>query len=208
MDKIIKTLKGKLENSKEEDDDDEEDKKKEKDETDLRIQKNLFDAMIKKYQNVETNIKSEKEEKLIREAEIVINRDLNEEEKQNLIENPNYLQDMYKDQLTGQAPVQLRNAVRDLEERHKDIVKLEKSIMELHKMVTELNLLVQYQGEMVDNIAENINKAKEYINKGEKEVVKSKENLKSARKKKCIIIIVVVIILLIILVPTFTAIFK
>ena len=212
MDKIIKTLKGKFDNSKEEDDD--EDKKKEKDETDLRIQKNLFDAMIKKYQNVinryhniETNIKSEKEQKLIREAEIVINRDLNEEEKQNLIENPNYLQDMYKDQLTGQAIVQLQNAVRDLEERHKDIVKLEKSIMELHKMVTELNLLVQYQGEMVDNIAENINKAKEYVNKGEKEVVKSKENLKSARKKKCIIIIVVVIILLIILVPTLTAIF-
>ena len=222
MDKIIKTLKAKLENSDEGEDDEEEDKNK-KEETDLRIQKNLFDAMIKKYQNVinryqnvETNIKSEKEKKLIREAEIVINHDLNEEEKQNLIENPNCLQDMYKDQLTGQAPVQLQNAVRDLEERHKDIVKLEKSIMELHKMVTvelhkmvtELNLLVQYQGEMIDNIVENVKISKEYIIKGEKEVVKSKENLKSARKKKCIVIIVVVIILLIILVPTFCAIFK
>ena len=215
MDKIIKTLKAKLENSDEGENNEEEDKNKEKDETDLRIKKNLFDAMIKKYQNVinryqnvETNIKSEKEKKLIREAEIVINHDLNEEEKQNLIENPNCLQDMYKDQLTGQAPVQLQNAVRDLEERHKDIVKLEKSIMELHKMVTELNLLVQYQGEMIDNIVENVSKSKEYIIKGEKEVVKSKENLKSARKKKCIVIIVVVIILLIILVPTFCAIFK
>ena len=215
MDQIIKTLKAKLENSDEDDDDEEEDKKKEKDETDLRIQKNLFDAMIKKYQNVinryqniETNIKSEKEKKLIREAEIVINHDLNEEEKQNLIENPKYLQDMYKDQITGQVPVQLQNAVRDLEERHRDIVKLEKSIMELHKMVTELNLLVQYQGEMIDNIAENVNIAKEYINKGEKEVVKSKKNMESARKKKCIVIIVVVVILCIILIPTFVAIFK
>jgi len=214
MDKIIKTLKAKLENS-DEDDDEEEDKKKEKDETDLRIQKNLFDAMIKKYQNVinryqniETNIKSEKKYKLIREAETVIHRDLNEEEKQNLIENPNKLQDMYKDQITGQIPKILQNAVRDLEERHKDIVKLENSIIELHKMVTELNSLVQYQGEMVDNIAENVNKAKEYINKGEKEVVKSKKNMESARKIKCIVIIVVVIILCIILIPTFCAIFK
>ena len=214
MDKIIKTLKAKLENSDEGEDDEEEDKNK-KEETDLRIQNNLFDAMIKKYQNginryqnVETKIKSEKQKKLFRGAEIVIHHDLNEEEKQNLIENPNCLQDMYKDQLTGQAPVQLQNAVRDLEERHKDIVKLEKSIMELHKMVTELNLLVQYQGEMIDNIVENVSKSKEYIIKGEKEVVKSKENLKSARKKKCIVIIVVVIILLIILVPTFCAIFK
>ena len=215
MDKIIKTLKAKLENSDEGENNEEEDKNKEKDETDLRIKKNLFDAMIKKYQNVinryqnvETNIKSEKEKKLIREAEIVINHDLNEEEKQKLIENPNFLQNMYKDQLTGEATVQLQNAVRDLEERHKDIVKLEKSIMELHKMVTELNLLVQYQGEMIDNIVENVKISKEYIIKGEKEVVKSKENLKSARKKKCIVIIVVVIILLIILVPTFCAIFK
>jgi len=87
---------------------------------------------------------------------------------------------MYKDQLTGQAPVQLQNAVRDLEERHRDIVKLEKSIIELHKMVTELNLLVQYQGEMIDKIAENVLISKEYIHKGEKEVVKSKENLKRA----------------------------
>ena len=47
MNNIIKTLKGKLENSEEDFDDDEEDKKKEKDETELRIQKNLFDAMIK-----------------------------------------------------------------------------------------------------------------------------------------------------------------
>ena len=215
MDKIIKTLKAKLENSDEGENNEEEDKNKEKDETDLRIKKNLFDAMIKKYQNVinryqnvETKIKSEKEKKLFRGAEIVIHHDLNEEEKQKLIENPNFLQNMYKDQLTGEATVQLQNAVRDLEERHKDIVKLEKSIMELHKMVTELNLLVQYQGEMIDNIVENVKISKEYIIKGEKEVVKSKENLKSARKKKCIVIIVVVIILLIILVPTFCAIFK
>ena len=115
---------------------------------------------------------------------------------------------MYKDQLTGQIPEQLKNAVRDLEERHKDIAKLEKSIMELHIMVNELNLLVQYQGEMLDNIEKNVNIAKEYINKSVPEIVKSKENLKCARKKKCIIIIVVVIILLIILVPIFTAIFK
>ena len=216
MDNIIKTLKSQLEkNSNKDDDEEDEGKKKENDETDLRIKKNLFDAMIKKYenvinryQNIESNIKSEKEKKLFREAEIVVNHDLNEEERQKLIEDPNYLQDMYKDQLTGQAPVQLQNAVRDLEERHKDIVKLEKSILELHKMVTELNLLVQYQGEMIDNIAENVCRSKEYIQKGEKEVVKSKENLKRARKKKCIVIIVVVIILIIVLAPTLIAIFK
>ena len=187
MDKNIKTLKAKIENFEKSikenwDEDEEEDKKKEKDETDLRIQKNLFNAMIKKYQkvinryqNIETNIKSEKKYKLIREAETVIHRDLNEEEKQNLIENPNKLQDMYKDQITGQIPKILQNAVRDLEERHKDIVKLENSIIELHKMVTELNSLVQYQGEMVDNIAENVNKQKNILIKEKKKLLKVKK---------------------------------
>ena len=93
MDNIIKALKSNLENS--DDDEEDEGKKKENDVTDLRIKKNLFDAMIKKYenvinryQNIECNIKSEKEKRLIREAEIVVNHDLNEEERQNLIEKP------------------------------------------------------------------------------------------------------------------------
>ena len=187
MDKIIKTLKAKLENSDEGEDDEEEDKNK-KEETDLRIQKNLFDAMIKKYQNVinryqnvETKIKSEKEKKLFRGAEIVIHHDLNEEEKQKLIENPNFLQNMYKDQLTGEATVQLQNAVRDLEERHKDIVKLEKSIMELHKMVTELNLLVQYQGEMIDNIVENVKISKNAFGNRSRSVRILVQNVASAK---------------------------
>ena len=207
---IIKTLKSKLENSDEED----EGKKKENDVTDLRIKKNLFYTMIKKYeneinryQNIECNIKNEKEKRLIREAEVFVGHDLNKEERKILIENPNYLQDMYNYQLIGKSIIILQNTERYLEERHRDIVKLAKYIMELHKMVIELNLLVQYQGEMVDNIAENVCKSKEYIHKGEKEVVKSKENLINARKKKCIVIIVVVVILIIVLVPTVVAIF-
>jgi len=209
---ILKTLKSKLENSDEDDDEKDEGKKKENDETDKRIKKNLFYAMIKKYenviniyQNIVCNIKSDKEKRLNREVEVFVGHDLNEEERQILIKNPNYLQDMYKDQLTRQTDVDLQNAVRYLEERYRDIVKLEKSIMELHKMVTELNLLVQYQGEMIDNIAENVCIYKKYIHKC---VIKSKENLKYDRKKKCIVIIVVVVILIIVLAPTLVAIFK
>ena len=109
------------------------------------------------YQNIEKKIKNVKETKLVREAEIFLNRDLNEEEKNYLIENPQYLKDMYQEKLAG---VQLQNAVRYLEERHKDIKKILTSVMELHKMVIELNALVKLQGEMMDNIVENVNKAK------------------------------------------------
>ena len=206
LDRIIKNLKSKIESS------DEEEKE---DETDIRLKKNLFDALIKKYQhtmqrfqNVETEIKKIKETKLIREAEIAVNHELNEEEREEVIENPQMIQQMYENKLTGKAHVKLVNAVRDLEERHKDIVKLQKSILELHKMVIELSAMVQYQGEMIDNIVDNVNKANEYVKKGEKQVIKSKENLEKARKKKCIVIIVIIVILIVILLPTLIAIFK
>ena len=170
MDKIIKNLKQKLDYSKEEND------------SDLRIEKNLFDAFIKKYQStinrfkkIESYIKSDKETKLIREAEIAINHELNEEERKNLIRNPDVLIEIYENKLRGKAPVRLKNALRNLEERHKDILKLEHSINELHKMVSELNLLVIYQGKMIDNIAENVNIAKNNVIEGEITIGKSKD---------------------------------
>ena len=170
IDKIIKNLNQKLNYSKEEKD------------NDFRIKKNLLDALIKKYQSTinrfqkyESDIKNDKETKLIREAEIAINHELNEEERKNLIKNPDILVEIYENKIRGKAPVRLKNAVRDLEERHKDILKLERSINELHKMVNELNLLVLYQGGMIDNIAENIYLAKDNVIKGETTIGKSKD---------------------------------
>ena len=162
---------------------------------------------IKKYQNTlqrfqdeEGEIKKIKETKLIRGAEIALGQDLNEEERKEVIENPQMVQQIYEDKLKQKAHVKLINAVQDLEERHKEIKNLETSILQLHKMVVELNLLVQYQGEMIDNIVDNINSAKKYIKKGEVQVGKAKKNMECTRKIKCIIIIVVIVVLLIILI--------
>ena len=196
MDKIIKDLKKEL------------DQESEKDDSELRTKQNLFDSMIKKYQRViqrlsdeETNMKNIKEEKLIRNAEIGIGRDLTKKEKEQVMENPKIIEQIYKDRLQGKGHDKLLNAVRDLEDRHKDIKKLEKSIIELSKMVTELSKLVKYQGELIDNIVENVSKSKDYVDQAEIQLEKGKENLESARKKKCIIAIIVCVILLIILIP-------
>ena len=196
MDKIIKDLEKEL------------DQESEKDDSELRTKQNLFDSMIKKYQRViqrlsdeETNMKNIKEEKLIRNAEIGIGRDLTKKEKEQVMKNPKIIEQIYKDRLQGKGHDKLLNAVRDLEDRHKDIKKLEKSIIELSKMVTELSKLVKYQGELIDNIVENVSKSKDYVDKAEIQLEKGKENLESARKKKCIIAIIVCVILLIILIP-------
>jgi len=205
MDKIIKSLESELKNDE---NDENSDPNKKGDDSDLRLKKNLFDAMIKKYQKViqkfqdeESEMKQIKETKLIRNAEIGLGRDLTEKEKENIIEDPKMIQQIYEDKLKGKAHIKLQNAVRDLEERHKDIKKLEKSIIELSKMITELNKLVQYQGEMIDNIVENVSKSKDYITKAEKELIKGKENMKCKKNLKCTIAIIASIALLIIIIP-------
>lgn len=97
---------------------------------------------------------------IIRSAEIASGKKLTDEEKQNILMNPEMAQKMIQDKLSGQAHTKLQNAVRDLEERHAEIRKLENSIMEVHKLIQELAALVNLQGEMIDDICENISASK------------------------------------------------
>ena len=205
MDKIIKELESELKNDQ---NDENADPNIIKDDSDLRLKKNLFDAMIKKYHNViqkfqseESEMKQIKETKLIRDAEIGLGQDLTEKEKENIIEDPKMIQQIYENKLKGKPHNKLQNAVRDLQERHEDIKKLEKSIIELSNMINELNKLVQYQGEMIDNIVENVSKSKDYITKAEKELVAGKEKMKCKKNLKCTIAIIASIALLIIIIP-------
>ena len=179
MEKLIKNMKISLQQNKDNKDNNN------IDETVLRVKKNLFDAMIKKYQHVmerfhnqENEIKNIKENKLIRTVEIVLTQNLNEKQKKEVIENPEMVQQMYANKLKGIAHDNLKYAVKDLEERHKDILILKNSIFQLHKMIVELNLLVQYQGEMIDNIVDNVSKAKDYVEKGEIQINKAHGKMK------------------------------
>ena len=159
-----------------------------------RISKNLHGSTVKNFKNamiqfqsVESELKSINENMIIRSAEFASGKKFTDEEKKELVMNPEMAQKMIQDKLSGQAHTKLQNAVRDLEERHAEIKKLETSIMELHKLIQELAALVQYQGEMIDNICENIAESKECVIDAEENIINAKENLISARKK-CIII--------------------
>ena len=154
-----------------------------------RIKNNLFSSMTKKYQDIcikfhklETEFKNIMETKTIRSAEFVLGKGLSDKEKDEVINIPKYVEQIYGDKLTGGAHVKLQNAVADLEERHKDIKNLEKSILQVHNLIIDLSKLVQYQGEMIENIDENIQKTKIDVEKGEENLIKAKNHM-----KKCII---------------------
>ena len=77
--------------------------------------------------------------------------------------------------------------------------------MQVHTLITELAALVHLQGEMIDNISENISQAKQDILDAEIDIIKSKNNMISARKKKCCILICVLVVLLLIVGPVLWA---
>jgi hypothetical protein len=64
--------------------------------------------------------------RVIRDAEIILNRRLDPNEKEEILLDPSQVQKYYESKLTGAAHIKLQNAVSDIEERHKDIQKLER----------------------------------------------------------------------------------
>ena len=172
-----------------------------------RISKNLHGATLKNFQDImiqfqslESELKSINENMIIRNAEIASGKKLSNEEKKEIIMNPEMAQKMIQEKLSGQAHTKLQNAVRDLEERHAEIRKLETSIMEVHKLIEELASLVSLQGEMIDDICENIAVSKSNVNDAEENIIKAKENMISARKKRCWILMIVAVIITVLVV--------
>ena len=172
-----------------------------------RISKNLHGATLKNFQDImiqfqslESELKSINENMIIRNAEIASGKKLSNEEKKEIIMNPEMAQKMIQEKLSGQAHTKLQNAVRDLEERHAEIRKLETSIMEVHKLIGELAGLVSLQGEMIDDICENIAVSKSNVNDAEENIIKAKEHMISARKKRCCILMIVACIIVVLVV--------
>ena len=93
-----------------------------------------------------------KKSNIIRTAEINLNRKLSEEEAENVVENPQQIQQMMKSKLLSGAHQNVQNALFDIEERHKDFQKMERNVKEIHRMFIDLSILVNMQGEMIDNI--------------------------------------------------------
>ncbi len=123
-----------------------------------------------------------KKENILRAAKINLNRELSEEESQQIVENPLLLQEMMKNKLLSGAHQGLKNALYDIEERHKDLLNLERNVNEIHRMFVDLALLVSLQGDIIDNIELNVRSAKESVLHAEDDLILSKNNLSGARK--------------------------
>ncbi|NWT63144.1 STX2 protein, partial [Erythrocercus mccallii] len=91
-----------------------------------------------------------------------------------------------------------RQALNEIESRHKDIMKLESSIRELHEMFMDMAMFVETQGEMINNIEKNVMNATDYVEHAKEETKKAVKYQSKARRKMWIIIIVSVVLIAIV----------
>ncbi|XP_024139480.1 syntaxin-3a isoform X1 [Oryzias melastigma] len=88
-----------------------------------------------------------------------------------------------------------KQALSEIESRHKDIVRLESSIKELHDMFVDIAMLVESQGDIVDNIEKNVSQSVDHIVEAKEQTKKAVRYQTKARKKTVIIVVIVVILL-------------
>nr|XP_020450316.1 syntaxin-3 isoform X3 [Monopterus albus] len=97
-----------------------------------------------------------------------------------------------------------KQALSEIESRHKDIVRLESSIKELHDMFVDIAMLVESQGDIIDNIELNVSKSVDHITVAKEQTKKAVRYQTKARKKMIIIGAVCAVLALIILIIILT----
>ena len=122
--------------------------------TESRIRTNMHGSLTRKfvelmadYQDLQTRYKTKYRERMERQYRI-INPTATKEEVQVVVENPQA--DLFSQQIAGQTAV--RNALADIQDRHKDLLRLETSINELHQLFLDVSVLVEAQGELLNQI--------------------------------------------------------
>uniref|UniRef100_A0A8C7YMS7 Syntaxin-3 n=1 Tax=Oryzias sinensis TaxID=183150 RepID=A0A8C7YMS7_9TELE len=91
-----------------------------------------------------------------------------------------------------------KQALSEIESRHKDIVRLESSIKELHDMFVDIAMLVESQGGMIDRIESNMDQSVGFVERAVADTKKAAKFQQEARRKTVIIVVIVVILLAVI----------
>ncbi|KAF4800428.1 Syntaxin-2 [Turdus rufiventris] len=168
---------------------------------DLRIRKtqhsvlaHKFVEVMTEYNETQTLFRERSKGRIQRQLEIT-GKTTTDEELEEMLESGNpsiFTSDIISDsQIT-------RQALNEIESRHKDIMKLESSIRELHEMFMDMAMFVETQGEMINNIEKNVMNATDYVEHAKEETKKAVKYQSKARRKMWIIIIVSVVLIAIV----------
>uniref|UniRef100_A0A8C0HD77 Syntaxin 2 n=1 Tax=Chelonoidis abingdonii TaxID=106734 RepID=A0A8C0HD77_CHEAB len=150
----------------------------------VRIQKSQHSVLswklvevMTEYNKTQTQFRERSKGRIQRQLEIT-GKNTTDEELEEMLESGNpsiFTCDIISDsQIT-------RQALNEIESRHKDIMKLESSLRALHEMFMDMAMFVEAQGEMINSIEKNVMNASDYIEHAKE---KTKEALKYQSKAR------------------------
>ncbi|XP_053487718.1 syntaxin 3b isoform X3 [Ictalurus furcatus] len=87
-----------------------------------------------------------------------------------------------------------KQALSEIESRHKDIVRLESSIKELHDMFVDIAMLVESQGGIIDRIESNMDQSVGFVERAVADTKKAAKYQQEAQRKKMMIMLCCVIL--------------
>ncbi|XP_026796310.1 syntaxin 3b isoform X5 [Pangasianodon hypophthalmus] len=87
-----------------------------------------------------------------------------------------------------------KQALSEIESRHKDIVRLESSIKELHDMFLDIAMLVESQGGMIDRIESNMDQSVGFVERAVADTKKAAKFQQEAQRKKMMIMLCCIIL--------------
>jgi len=161
--------------------------------SEVNIRKNLhgtlarnFVELMKEYQEIQSAYKAKYHERVKRQVRIVKPDASDNDFDRALSGDTSQIFTMVtKDGRYNEA----KNALADIEDKHKDILKIEQSINELHQLFLDMAVMVEAQGELLDQIEYTVGKAVGYTDKGVNELRKARKYQKASRKKMCCLIV-------------------
>ncbi|XP_052551537.1 syntaxin-3 [Tympanuchus pallidicinctus] len=175
---------------------------------DLRIRKSQhsvlsrkFVDVMTKYNEAQVDFRERSKGRIQRQLEIT-GKNTTDEELEEMLESGNpaiFTSGIVDSQISKQA-------LSEIEGRHKDIVRLESSIKELHDMFVDIAMLVENQGAMIDRIENNMDQSVGFVERAVADTKKAVKYQSEARRKK-IMIMICCIILVIILAASIGSIF-
>uniref|UniRef100_A0A8C2JYQ7 Syntaxin-3 n=1 Tax=Cyprinus carpio TaxID=7962 RepID=A0A8C2JYQ7_CYPCA len=80
-----------------------------------------------------------------------------------------------------------KQALSEIEARHKDIMRLESSIKELHDMFVDIAMLVENQGSIIERIESNMDQSVGFVERAVADTKKAAKFQQEARRKKMMI---------------------
>ncbi|XP_040465597.1 syntaxin-3 isoform X2 [Falco naumanni] len=151
---------------------------------DLRIRKSQhsvlsrkFVDVMTKYNEAQVDFRERSKGRIQRQLEIT-GKNTTDEELEEMLESGNpsiFTSGIMDSQISKQA-------LSEIEGRHKDIVRLESSIKELHDMFVDIAMLVENQGGLLDNMEQHVMHTAEHVEQANQQTKKALHYQGQARK--------------------------